>query len=504
MEICLLGMQGLGKHGCNQLTFIEGSFLGSYLRMREGKGRQMGQQTPCGVSRAIVHAAYRGYQPFMWKEKQVIPKPMLHEVILKGHYDIYGSSDQMDPVEDQFKNYVYPLPGKSEVHMLWSDTPCFTTCWNDGNCFHNAIRSEKIEFILIQHPWMENDCLFADIILPSNTKFEEEDIGNDQLSSQYNSIYLEEKCIEPRGETMSDYEIVCAIAEKLGVLEEYTKGKSIPEWIKHGFDGSGIEESGLCTWEQLQEKKYYVVPTDPGWHKIPSGMIEFYENPEEWPMSTPTGKLEYYSERLAKHFPDDNERPPIPKWIEGGPGWTHDEYLTSERAKQYPLLVCSNHPRWRVHAQLDDINWFHEIVTGKVKGPDGYMYEPCWLHPSTAAARGIENGDVVNIFNERGEVLAGAYVTERIMPDVVYIDHGARYDPIVPGKLDRGGAINTITPRNVTSRNCAGMVVSGFLVDVKKADMDELRRQYPEAFSRPYDYASGQKFERVLARGEDK
>ena len=45
------------------------------------------------------------------------------------------------------------------------------------------------------------------------------------------------------------------------------------------------------------------------------------------------------------------------------------------------------------------------------------------------------------------------------------------------------------------------MVVSGFLVDVKKADMDELRRQYPEAFSRPYDYASGQKFERVLFNG---
>ena len=499
MEICLLGMQGLGKHGCNQLTFLEGSFLGAYLRMREGKGRLMGQQTPRGVSRAMVNAAYRGYIPFMKKEKQVIPKPLLHEAILKGHYEIYGSSDQMDPVEDQFIHYQYPLPGKSEVHMLWSDTPCFTTCWNDANYFHDAIRNDKIEFILIQHPWMENDCLFADIILPSNTKFEEEDIGNDQISSQYNSIYLEEKCIEPRGETMSDYEIVCAIAERLGVLDEYTKGKTIQEWIKHGFDGSGLDEMGLCNWEKLKENKYYVVPTDPDWQKIPSGMIEFYENPQKWPLTTPSGKLEYYSERLAQHFPDDDERPPIPKWIEGGPGWSHNENIASTRAKQYPLLVCSNHPRWRVHAQLDDINWFHEIVTGKVKGPDGYLYEPCWLHPSIAKARGIENGDVISIFNERGEVLAGAYVTERIMPDVVYIDHGARYDPIVPGKLDRGGAINTITPRKVTSKNCAGMVVSGFLVNVKKADLDGLRRQYPEAFNRPYDYASGQKFERALA-----
>ncbi len=61
-----------------------------------------------------------------------------------------------------------------------------------------------------------------------------------------------------------------------------------------------------------------------------------------------------------------------------------------ERAKKYPLLVISNHPRWRVHAQLDDINWFHEIVTCKVKGPDGYLYEPIWIHPSDAAKRGIK------------------------------------------------------------------------------------------------------------------
>ena len=74
---------------------------------------------------------------------------------------------------------------------------------------------------------------------------------------------------------------------------------------------------------------------------------------------------------------------------------------------------------------------------------------------------------MVKVFNERGAVLCGAYVTERIMPGVVYVDHGARYDPIVPGELDRGGAINTIRPHNVTSKNCAGMVASGFLVEVE-------------------------------------
>jgi anaerobic selenocysteine-containing dehydrogenase len=501
-EIYLLGMQGLGRPGVNQLTFVEGTMLGSYTRMRAGKGKVMGMLTPTSIIRPMVNAAYRGYIPFMFKQESIIPKTMLHTVLESGHYDIYGSSDQMEPVEDQFKRYVFPLPGKSEVHMMWSDTPCFSTCWNDGNAFQKAMRNPKIEFILVQHPWMENDSIFADLILPSNTKFEEEDIGADHWPVQYNCVYLEKKAIEPRGESMTDWEIVGAIAERLGLKEKYTEGKNLQQWIKTGFDGSGVEKAGICSWEQMKDKEYCVVPTDPNWEKIPAGMIEFYHDPKNNPMSTPSGLLEYYSERLAKAFPDDLERQPVAHWVEKSD--YHDERISSERAKKYPLLCISNHPRWRVHAQIDDNNWFHEIVTGKVIGPDGYHYEPAWLHPSEASKRGIANGDIVTIFNERGKVLAGAYVTERIMPGCVYIDHGSRYDPIVPGEIDRGGAIDSISPHNVTSKNCAGMVTSGFLTEVERTNLDEMRRKYPEPFSRPIDKGSGLTFERVLYRGEGK
>ena len=68
------------------------------------------------------------------------------------------------------------------------------------------------------------------------------------------------------------------------------------------------------------------------------------------------------------------------------------------------------------------------------------------MNTQDAAKRGIKNGDIVKIHNERGTVLGGAYVSERMMPGAVQMDHGARYDPIIPGELDRGGAINTITP----------------------------------------------------------
>ncbi len=86
------------------------------------------------------------------------------------------------------------------------------------------------------------------------------------------------------------------------------------------------------------------------------------------------------------------------------------------------------------------------------------------------------------------------------MPGVAYVDHGSRSDFIIPGKLDRGGAINLISPRNTTSKNAAGMVCSGFLAEVEKTDLDTLRRQYPEAFSRPYNKDSGLVFERVLVK----
>jgi len=342
---------------------------------------------------------------------------------------------------------------------------------------------------------LENDCLLADIILPVDTKFAEHDITRDVESGQYATIISGGKGIESLGESRSDYEAVCLIATILGLLDKYTVGKSVEEWLKISFEHSGLQD--LISYQEFEKNGYAVIPTDPEWRKYPPGLRKFYDDPGHNPLKTPSGKIEMYSQNLAKYFADDKERPPVPHWIEKGE--SHDERLSSERAKKYPLLIMSNHGRWRVHAQCDDITWTREIPTCKVNGSDGYKYEPLWINPADAAAREIKNGDVIKVFNERGTVLGGAYITERIMPGVVYMDHGARYDPIVPGELDRGGAINTITPHNLTSRNATGMVVSSFLVEVGKVNLDELRRKHPEAFARPYQADAGLLMERVLA-----
>ena len=481
LEVILLGMQVLGKPGVRQ----QNSYLG----------------TPRPMATPAVEESRRGMTPAMYPgvfppPPQSLPKTLIHKAILSDEpISWYGSSAIWCPTEDQFKKYTYPIPreeGGTELHMIWSDTPCRTTCWNGGNETIEAFQSPKIECIVVQHPWLENDTLLADIILPVSTKMEEEDFGIDR-DNQFRSIYLEEKCIESVGEAKSDYDIVCEVAKRMGVFDEYTEGRSVQEWVKFAYEHSGVQN--LVSWEDLKDKKYYPIPTAPDWEKDPPCLSKFYEDPENNPLETPSGKLEFYSERLARHFPDDDERPPVPHWIEKGE--SHDERLSGERAKRYPLLMMSNHGRWRIHAQGDDISWTREAPTCKVKGPDGYNYEPLWLNPETAKARGIDNGDIVKAFNERGSVLCGAYVTQRLMPCVAYVDHGSRCDWIIPGEIDRGGAINLIAPDGVTSKNCVGQATSGFLVEVEKvtpAQMEEWKKQYPEAFAREYDPASGLRF----------
>ena len=476
LQVLCLAMQGLGRPGANQAKMLDWGFMDDMA------------QVGCPQSTFIpsLMAAYTGGTS-MDTNYAFLPKTLLPNAILEGGCEWWGNEQEMAPRENQFVHYRYPAPGCSKIHMIWTDSPCFLACWNDGNNFIRAMRHEDIEFIFAQHPWLENDCLLADVILPVNTMLEEDDIGSDLQSGQFILVFPEDKCVEPLGESLSDYEIVCKIAERLGLLEEYTGGRSTDDLMRHGFETSGAQE--LIGWEALQDKGYVVVPIDPDWESVRAGLIDFYEDPDGNRLSTPTGKIEFYATGLAEHFPDDDERPPVPRWIPGGE--THQESLETERAATYPLLVVSNHPRWGVHAQHDDITWFREIETCKMRGPDGYQYQPLWIHPKDAAQRGISHGDVVSIYNERGTVLAAAYVTERIMPGAVSMDHGAKFDPIVAGKIDRGGNINSIVPRNTTSRNAVGMVVSGFLAEVEKADLEELKSSYPEAFDRSFDAAAG-------------
>lgn len=500
IEVALLAMQGVGKPGVNQ--FHNSSCCGTDTPFPKPLFAPFIYSSVLGgVYSRLWFLPYEKLKEWYTEVlKQFIPKTLVHEAILNPPINFYGICQSRMPVEEQFIKYKYPAEGLPEVHMIWNENGCLITCWNRGYKIIEAYRSPKIEFILAQHPWLENDCLFADIILPVTTKFEEEDIGiigSAWSTKQHFAIVYEGKCIEPIGESKSDREIILMIAKRLedkypeefkGLYEELTGGKTTEDAIREAFEVSGAAQ--YISFEELKKRGYWLVPTDPKWEKYKPGLRKFYEDPISHPLQTPSGKIEFYSERLAKHFPNDVERPPVPHYIPYGE--SHQESLQHPRAEKYPFLLVSNHPRWRMHAQLDDAIWFREIPTCKVKGPDGYLYEPVWINPVDAEKLKVKTGDIVKIYNERGAVLGGAYITNRIMPGSVYMDHGARADIIsLEDNIDRGGAIDLIAPDKITSKNAAGMVVSGYLVNVEKADLEELRNRYPKAFEKTYHTEAG-------------
>jgi molybdopterin guanine dinucleotide-containing S/N-oxide reductase-like protein len=495
LEAILLGMQGLGKPGVNQFQIgFNPGMPRAYMPGKPDAGRIV----------VGLKDANEKIMPLMLFKftancftKQAIPKTYLQDAILNPPITFWGTGGLSERPQNQFVKYQYPIPaeeGGTEIHMIWTDTPCRTTCWNDGMRTVDAFQSPKIECVVAQHPWLENDCLIADLILPANTTLEVDDLVQNvgMGANEFSAVGLQKQAMTPLGESKSDYEIVLEIADRMGMKEAVSEGKSVDQWIEFSFN-RGLNK--MTSWEDFQKKGYYVYPTAPDWEKDPAGMIAFYQDPQKNPLPTPTGKLEFYSESIAKAFPDDKERAGIPRWIEKG--ITHDERISSDRSRAYPLLMISNHGRWRVHAQCDDISWTREVLTCKVPAVDGYKYEPVWINPQDAAKRGIRTHDIVKIHNERGTVLCGALVWERIMPGSVYVDHGARVDFIIAGKLDRGGAINLISPRGTISKNCLGQATSGYLVEVEKvtaAEMEAWRVQYPEAFEREYDPASGLTF----------
>ena len=519
-SICL-AMQGLGKPGRHQAKMLEW-----HIHSKDFPMPHQGEATPDIGRRSDAVRAPMGDE-FIESKKyinrsqpgtgnnirdvgltavretvapaQQIPKCMMHDALTKGHIEWYGLHSFLEPADRQWRKFEYPRPGCSRVHMIWTDSPCMVTCWNDGFSFAQAVRDPSIEFMVAQHPWLENDCYLADIILPVTTKHELNDISEDSGSAIFTSVYREFPACPPVGESVSDFDCAALVAKKISeitgdetIYKAYTYNEMTDEeTIEDLYKGCGVAH--LDVNDDFHKKNIFAIPCAPDVQSRPVGLSQFVADPKEHPLSTPTGLLEFTSTAIKEHFPDDKERPPYPVWIEKG--ISHDESLTSERAKKYPLLLMSNHGHWRMHANLDDITWNREVETMKIRGKDGYQYEPAWMNPVTAAEHGIAHGDIVKVFNERGTVLCGAYVTERMSPGVVYVDHGSRFDPIsIEDKIDRGGAINLISPHNNTSKNATGMAISGYLVQCEKVtdeEMDGWKAKYPDAFARTIDKACG-------------
>ena len=127
--------------------------------------------------------------------------------------------------------------------------------------------------------------------------------------------------------------------------------------------------------------------------------------------------------------------------------------------------MISNQPRTRLHGQLDSGPVSRE---SKIQGR-----EPVWIHPVDAAAKGVTDGDIVRLFNDRGACLAGAVVTDQIRHGVVQLATGAWYDPLEPGvvdTLDVHGNPNMLTLDKGTSKLAQAPASQTALVDFERYD----------------------------------
>ena len=188
-------------------------------------------------------------------------------------------------------------------------------------------------------------------------------------------------------------------------------------------------------------------------------MAAFRDDPDTHSLRTPSGKIEIWSERIASYKYADC--PPHPTWLEPA------EWLGSDKAKQYPLHLVSNQPVTRLHSQLDQ-----GVVSQEAKIAGR---EPIWIHPEDATKRGISSGDVVRVFNERGQCLAGAVVTANIQQRAVQLATGAWYDPLepgVPGTLEKNGNPNVLTLDKGTSKLGQGSSAHTALVEVERYEAD--------------------------------
>ncbi|MGG5809125.1 molybdopterin-dependent oxidoreductase [Falsiroseomonas sp. CW058] len=338
-----------------------------------------------------------------------------------------------------------------DIRMIW---------WAGGNPFHHhqdlgrLLRGwNRADTVVVQEPWWTAVARHADIVLPATTTLERNDIMS---SSRDRFVRAMHQAIAPVGQARNDVDMLADIADALGYRASYTEQRDESAWLQHlyGLWRRACAEQGI---EVPDFDRFwadgFVEIAPPGREYVQ--FAEFRADPAANPLNTPSGKVEIYSETIASFGYE--ETPGHPVWREP------TEYLGAALAARYPLHLLSFQPATRLHGQLD---------TGRVAAADKIGgRERLRMNPADAAARGLRDGDLLRVFNDRGAVCAGLEVTEEIRPGVVAMATGAWWNPAVPGATDSAclhGNPNVLTPDCGTSRLGQGSAAQSCLVEIER------------------------------------
>ncbi|MEQ9335377.1 molybdopterin guanine dinucleotide-containing S/N-oxide reductase [Thalassobaculum sp.] len=290
--------------------------------------------------------------------------------------------------------------------------------WAGGNPFHHHQDLARLsqafarpDTVVVHELAWTPMARTADIVLPATMTLERDDIGAAGTDPR---LVAMRRVAPPVGEARDDHAIFADLAERLQAGAAFTEGRTVMEWLAYLYEPTrrALAEAGAeaPSFEEFWERGELALPQEPDDGGI---LRSFRTDPEASPLTTPSGRIEIFSETIAGFGYDDC------------PGHPVFMASTEQPSAAAPLWLVANQPATRLHSQLD---FGAHSQSRKVGGR-----EVVRLHPDDAAARGIAGGDVVRVFNGRGACLAAAELTDALMPGVVQLPTGAWFDPAPDG-----------------------------------------------------------------------
>lgn len=328
--------------------------------------------------------------------------------------------------------------------------------WSGGNPFHHHQNIPRLrralarpDTIVVHDPYWTAMAKHADIVVPSTTAYEREDYSgsrNDPMLTAMPAL------AEPYAQSRDDYTTFAELAQRFGVAEQFTEGRTARQWLEHLYEKwSAGADFTAPSFDQFWADGQLRLPTEPGLTLL----ADFRADPYTNRLNTPSGRIEIFSSDIDGFGYDD---------CVGHPAWFEpSEWLGGERAQTYPLHLIANQPASRLHGQLDGGALSQK---SKVQGR-----EPIRIHPGDAAERGLADGDVARVFNDRGACLAGVVIDDRLRPRVVQLSTGAWFDPLDPADPDSlcvHGNPNVLTDDVGTSALARGCTGAHVLVQLEK------------------------------------
>lgn len=340
-----------------------------------------------------------------------------------------------------------------ELKMIWWAGGANFTHHQDTNRLIKAW--QKPEMIVISEPYWTAAAKHSDIVLPITTSFERNDLT---MTGDYSNQHLVpmKQVIEPQHEARSDLDVFADLAEyiKPGGRNVYMENKTEMEWLRDFYKtaqkGGRNARIPMMNFSKFWEANKLI---EMKWNAKNAEFIrfsDFRQDPIMNPLGTPSGKIEIFSKTIESYKLDDC--PPHPMWIE--PTEWMFNYTDGE------LQLMTSHSAHRLHSQFNYADLRKEYAVQN--------REPITIHPEDAKARGIKDGDLVRAFNQRGQVLVGAHVSDGIKKGSVCIHEGAWPDLDPKTGMCKNGGPNVLTMDIPTSRLANGNCGNSGVVKIEK------------------------------------